>query len=392
MKSETRPRPKKNRSKSASARRRWWFQAHAWIGLQLSILLGFVFVTGTFAVFSHEIDWLLEPAMRAPVAVPAEEIAWGAAFDAARRERPEAAWITLDRPVGPAFAVQAVVRTTWQEPVRLWLSPQDGQLLGESGWMNAQRLLRMLHRHLMLPPKVGVPIVSALALPLLVSLVSGLIVYRKFWRGFFRKPRFERRARLVLGDLHRLAGVWGSWFVALIALTGTWYLVESLGGRAPAFPETIPPTERGVPVPASFDGARLDQAIAAARRSIPDLVVQRIQFPDEADGPIVVTGDAAAVLVRVRANRVSVDPVTGDVLGRTRGETLGLHQRIAEAADPLHFGTFGGLPTKLLWFLGGLLMTALALTGVAIYTERVRQGAPARLPEPTDDLEASPAA
>lgn len=47
------------------------------------------------------------------------------------------------------------------------------------------------------------------------------------------------------------------------------------------------------------------------------------------------------------------------------------HQRISEAADPLHFGTWGGLATKLLWFVFGLALTGVSVSGVAIYGLRL---------------------
>ncbi|MEM7408813.1 MAG: PepSY-associated TM helix domain-containing protein [Myxococcota bacterium] len=360
------------RKEAKKARRRWWFWLHSWLGLKLSILLGFVLATGTLAVLSHEVDWLLEPAMRADGIEP-EAIAWGAAFDAARRERPEAAWLSLTRPVGDGFALQATLITSWGEPVRLWLDPRDGSFQGETRWFNVQRFFRMVHRHLMLPPKVGIPIVSALSLPLLLSLVSGLVIYGKFWRGFFRRPRFERRPRLWLGDLHRLAGVWSAWFVALMSITGMWYLVESLGGDAPVV-LTVEVPARDERLPADFDGARLDAAVESARAQLPGLAVESIVFPEEADRALVVGGQLTASLVRSRSNAVHFDPITGAVLGSRRGEELGVHQRLSEAADPLHFGTFGGLTTKFLWFVAGLFLTGLAISGALVYVERIRQG------------------
>jgi uncharacterized iron-regulated membrane protein len=41
-------------------------------------------------------------------------------------------------------------------------------------------------------------------------------------------------------------------------------------------------------------------------------------------------------------------------------------------ADPLHFGTFGGLATKLIWVVFGLLLTGMAASGAYIYAKRTK--------------------
>jgi uncharacterized iron-regulated membrane protein len=45
--------------------------------------------------------------------------------------------------------------------------------------------------------------------------------------------------------------------------------------------------------------------------------------------------------------------------------------RLFLASNPLHFGTFGGLFTKLLWFALGTVVTGISLTGSIIYACRV---------------------
>ena len=218
------------------SRDRLWFAIHSWIGLKLSLLMVFILATGTIAVFSYEIDWLINPEMRASERVAAESTDWGAAFDTVRREYPEHRLLTLDRFQDNWFSLQLLAASPGGELVRIWLNPADGSLRGVTPFFNVQRLLRELHRHLMLPLNIGIPIVTFLAFPLLISLIAGFIVYKKFWKGWFRLPRFRRKRRIWHGDLHRLMGLWGSWFIALIAVTSIWYFVEQLGGRAPPFP------------------------------------------------------------------------------------------------------------------------------------------------------------
>jgi uncharacterized iron-regulated membrane protein len=97
--------------------------------------------------------------------------------------------------------------------------------------------------------------------------------------------------------------------------------------------------------------------------------------PDEA---FVVQGQASAILVRQRANAVELDPVSGAVLRTLNAEDLGVHHRLAEMADPLHFGTFWGLSSKLLYFVFGVILSGLSLSGVYIFSRRIRRSAERR--------------
>ncbi|GGB89913.1 hypothetical protein GCM10011494_05340 [Novosphingobium endophyticum] len=357
------------------AKRSLWWRVHQWAGLQLSLLLAFILATGTIATLSHEIDWLLTPAMRV---APQEgaPASWGALAASARAAAGDARIERISAPLDPWFAAETIAQRPDGQRFRIQLHPWTAKVQGYSTWFNAQRLFRELHRHLMLPPKWGIPIVTALSVPMLASVITALFVYKKWWRGFFRLPRRrkDRRndGRRFTGDLHRFAGLWSLWFVALIGVTGLWYLTEWGGGQAPVPrpPITLPQ--------AQADGPTLDQAVSLAQRHYPELRITSIYFPEGKPGGLIVMGNAEALLVRERANAVMIDPNSQAVVEVVRGEELSLHQRISEAADPLHFGSWGGLPTRILWFLCGAALTGLAVTGVLIHALRLRQEAAAR--------------
>ena len=338
-----------------------WWVVHSWIGLKLSIFLTFILATGTLAVFAHEIDWLITPAMR--VAPRAEPVAsWGAWAAAAARAAPDARLQTLYAPIDPWFTVEAWIDDGKGAPERIYVDPWTAQVTGRHGWANVHRFLRQVHRHLMLPTKIGIPLVCSLALLLAVSLVSGVVTYKKWWRGFFRMPRGGDGRRLT-GDLYRLIGLWSLWFVALIALTGIWCLVETLGGNA-----AVPKLPEVAASPIST-GEQLDRLVATAQRTDPSLDIREIRFMP--DNGVILLGQSSAWLVRDRANAVAIDPASGRVVAQLDGRQLDVHQRISEMADPLHFGTFGGIWTKSLWFLFGAALTAMAVTGTMIYAMRL---------------------
>lgn len=352
-----------SRAKKHKTSRIWW-TVHQWVGLKLSLFMAFIMFTGTLAVVSHEIDWVLQPSLRVAPASAQGPTQWATiAGNAARHPRVAEVW-SMEAPVASAFAVKVTVKDAAGDLFYLHAHPVTGAIQGEGPWVGAQRLLRNMHRHLNLPTKIGVPIVAFLGILLLISLITSLVVYKKWWRGF-AKPLRTRDARTWWGDFHRLAGVWSLWFVALIALTSIWYFVESLGLGAPPPPRVR--TE--APVKPVADG--LAPAFAAAREAYPGLVVRRVLLPGEESPVLQIHGDYEAILVRPRANAVWVDPVTADVLLTTDGRDMNVHQRISEMADPLHFGDFGGYWTKLPWFVFGLLLTGLSLSGAAIYSLRI---------------------
>lgn len=343
-------------------KRSLWWRVHSWAGLKLSILLTFILATGTLAVFAHEIDWLVTPAMR--VTAQARPVAsWGEMADAAARAEPGGRLQTLYAPIDPWFAAEAWIDMGKGAPRRVFVDPWSAQVTGTHGWASVHRFLRQVHRHLMMPTKIGIPLVSSLALLLLASLVTGIVTYKKWWRGFFRVPR-GGDARRLMGDLHRLMGLWSLWFVALIALTGLWYLVETLGGNAPI--PKMPQLQAIGPPPT---GPALDRLIDTARRDRPSLEIREIRFTK--DNGVMLLGQDQAWLVRDRANGLALDPANGAVLASLDGRNLSAHQRISEMADPLHFGDWGGLPTKIVWFLFGAILTAMSVTGVIISAKRL---------------------
>ena len=346
---------------------RLWWEVHQWAGLKFSILLSFILLTGTLATLSHEIDWLLRPATRVDSATVGAEINWPAVARTAAVQAGEGRVISLEGPTDPWFAAAAILEAPDGGLSFVYAHPTTGEFQGIGHWVSAQRILRNMHRHLMMPVAIGVPIVSSLSFLLAVSLVTAFVVYKKWWRGFLRPVRLGD-LRTAMGDFHRLAGLWSLWFVALMILTGFWYLAEQTAFRAPPAPsaKVEPAAETMVAL-----ADRLPAALENARVANPDLRLERILFPTEKSGAFILHGQDDAILVRPRANAIWAEATTGAVLQVNDGRDLNLHQRISEAADPLHFGTWGGLATKVIWFVFGLALTGLSVSGVAIYALRL---------------------
>lgn len=352
-------------------RSRWW-RVHAWIGLKLSLCLFVILFSGTLAVLGNEIDWLADPAMRAEPAA-GTDASWGSIAANAQAAVPGGRIDLIERGPDPWFATVVVMQARDGHRRRVLIDPATGAVNRVASFGGAQRFLRDFHRRFMLPVAIGLPIVTAFALLMGASLVTGLVTYKKFWRGFFRKPR-GGNLRTTTGDLHRLGGLWSIWFISLIVATSLWYLVELLGGAAPPLlpldrAATAAPSVLAQPV-----GADLDRLAASAQAAYPDLRIKRILYPFPGMRVVGFQGEAGTLLATEKADAAFVNPISGAVEMLVAGKRLNAHARISEMADPIHFGTWGGLATKLVWFVFGLLLTGLAVTGAIIYAARLSGG------------------
>lgn len=356
--------------------RKRWFALHSWIGLNLSLLMSFVLITGTLATVSREMDWLANPALRVYRIASQTEPDWARLYENARLAFPDAEIISLAAPSDAWLAAEAIALNGNGERFRVFLDPASSAVQGTGRWHNWQRLFRQTHRHLMLPIKVGVTIVGLLCVPLFVSFVSGTVIYKRWWKGFTAYPARQpvspskgpaaiKRSRRFWGDTHRLLGVWSLWFILLMALTGAWYLGEQWGLQHD-YPPLETSTVQGLPETAVGVPA-LAEMVAKAADLYPALKVTSVHLPAEGSGMVRFQGTSGAILVRQRANQVAFDAASAAHLQTRRADDLGPHGRISEAADPLHFGTFANATSRFIWFVFGLILSALTLSGVYLY-------------------------
>lgn len=345
------------------------FWLHSLFGLKLSLFLGFICFTGTIATVAHEIEWLYKPELRATVVTG--EAQWGKMWDAAQEAHPQATMGgigSFDRNDATYFVKSVSATDALGKDFTIYVDPGTSRVTGHEYGRSFQDFMRALHYYLFAPGTIPMYIVTSLGFVLILSLVTGLIAYKKFWRGFFRMPRWHRDARTWFGDLHRLVGLWSLWFVAVIGLTSIWYFVEHAGLDLQT-PEPVIANPRETP---NVTGKQIDRWVAQAQTEMPGLAITAIYLPYKLGNPVIVQGQWKAWLVRERTNAVFIDPVSDQIIGKRIAHGMGIGERIVHTADPLHFGTFGGLATKLLWVIFGLLLTAMAVSGAYIYAKRTK--------------------
>jgi uncharacterized iron-regulated membrane protein len=210
---------------------------------------------------------------------------------------------------------------------------------------------------------------------MLASLVTGLVVYKRFWKGFFRPTlRIRHGARIFWGDFHRLSGIWSIWFIAVISITGVWFLIKAIlfdnqisittePVVSVVSRESVPLTSTGKPAPM----ISLEQAIKVAQEQIPGLEASFVSLPGNAYSHLSVGGRSWYPLMFQTAE---VNPYNGDIAStRLLSDRTSL-EFVTESMRPLHTGDFGGIWIKLIWFFFGLLLSMMVLSGLLIWTKR----------------------
>jgi len=356
------------------SRRRLWFLVHSWLGVGASLVMLVIILTGVLATLGYELEWLLDPDLRV---TPKEQAAsYADMLSAVKQVYPEGVVQSIWGPKEPYLPAQAQVIAADESWRKVYVDPYTSEVLADKGIMTLQTFLRNLHNQLFLP-RHGILLVGSFGLILLASTMTGLIVYKKFWRGLF-KLRLGKGTRIFCGDLHRLTGVWSLWFLLLMSLTGLWYGVEVIidgSGSDLVYPEypTVSEARLNVLESSPAERAPLSEVIATAKAQIPDLEVTTVRLPTAPSQAVVVHGTSGHTLVRGRANAVFIDPYDASPIATWRLSEAGLSKRWVHTVDPLHFGNFAGLVSKLIWVVFGLMILAQIVTGFWMWRRRKRR-------------------
>ena len=348
------------------------FRVHSWIGVIAGLLLFVICWSGTFAVVSNEVDWLLDPAQR--VQLGARPVSWGTLEQSVLAAYPGGAISFFEAPRHAGAAAVVVVDLPSQDALRVYVDPYSGAVQGESSYFNVQRFFRSFHMNLF-AGRIGSYVVFVFSLFLLASVLLPFFFYKRWWRGFFALKR-DRGRRVFWSDLHKLAGLWSALFALIIALTGVWYLAEGLRGDFGDRNYAWTAVEEGAinilpPItPLASQELPLDALVERAKAARPDLEIRGVWRDG---GYLYVDGQSGDVLVRDRANKLYLDPRDGRIVYSQRADEQPLWWRLSDTADPLHFGNFAGLASKLLWFVFGLGLSALALTGAWLHVQRLQR-------------------
>ncbi|MBQ4834060.1 PepSY domain-containing protein [Pseudoalteromonas sp. MMG010] len=360
--------------------RKTLFKIHSWVALCAMLPLLVISITGSVLVFKSEIDGLLLPDSHYVIDEHAQRKSMDDLINTVESRYPEhviGSWEIFNDDT--ADRVYLIKRGT-EHWFKFHLNQYTGEVLSEpvgtshyfTDWFLELHYTFLLNDLKSLPGQTGTVLGFFFALFFLTLGITGLIIYRKFWRRLF-SVRWRATLQIVLSDIHKMTGVLGSPIIIILAITGgyfnwaVWYheviehleeehytLTEKLQSETVSFQNILDESSKHI---ASFNGTYLLMPLS----------------PDE---NITLFGEVTTSnpFASEYANTVVYDKNTGKHLSNWDIREVGAGWQIIDSFRKLHFGYFAGLASKIIWCIVGLSPVWLGGTGFYLwFTRRQRK-------------------
>jgi uncharacterized iron-regulated membrane protein len=353
-------------------RARIW-RLHSWLGLFSGLGLLVIGLTGSLLVFHEELSAVIWPERF--VVTPRHEGRLG--LDTLLKKAEDqlteyeiTGWhLQTERP-DRADDLYVIRRGT-----NVWLTatldPYTGRLLTTPHSMETtlHGWLVKLHSEFLLGT-TGVAFAGALAVILCFLGLSGLWLYRGFWKALLTL-RLQRGSRILFSDTHKFVGVISVPFNLILGFTGAyWNITHTYEHVTQA--EVEQPVIESRLYPATLS---LEAVVHDAPLRLTGFRTGFISLPSVPAAPAVLLWGAVeprGALHTRFGTILTYDPLTGEHRATNDLRQATRWRRITDTFEPLHFGAFGGLGVKILWTLGGLTPGILGVTGFMISRLRSR--------------------
>lgn len=355
-----------------------WSWLHTWTSLVCTIFILLLCLTGLPLIFHHEIGHLLGTEAE-PAEMPADtpRISLDRVVDIAKERHPDLGGMFLSQEMDDDriwYLTLSPTPRSHEGLKQVAVDARTGEILVEpqleSGFMY---VINSLHIDLFagLP---GMLFLGLMGFLLLISLISGTVLYAPFMRKLrFGEVRRERTKRIKWLDLHNVLGIVTLVWFFVVGATGVinaWADLLVDYWQEDQLSEMVAPYQ-GKPVPEQIGS--LEAAVQAARRLEPGMSVQFVAFP----GTTFSSPHHYGVFMRGNepltsrlSKPVLVDATTSEV---TDSRELPWYFKVLQVSQPLHFGDYGGRGVQILWALLDILTIVVLGSGLYLWFAKRRR-------------------
>lgn len=365
--------------------RKTLFKLHSYLALVALIPLFIVSVTGSILVFKTEVDqWLMPKVAALPYHTQSSSTFSRLNHNILQKNIestfPEyilGAWEIFND--GKEADRVYLVKKNSDDWFKIYFDPHTNTILSEpvsltsdiTDWLLDLHYTFMLNgignEHSQWGTVLG--LVAAITLTFLG--VSGLIIHRKFWLQLFNL-RYHKSLRIFSGDLHRLIGAWASPMILILGITGIYFNAMVL------YHEIFEhPSEDHYEPSSSLYNETIDfqYLIDDSVTQLDTFTPTYMLYPFEPEMNITVFGHQSGFnpFASNYASTVSYDRTSAELIVAIDGREANAVTKVVDSFRELHFGSFAGLGSKLIWSTLGLSPLILGLSGLYIWWSRKRK-------------------
>lgn len=363
----------------AKHQQRWFGKWHVYLGIIAGAIVAFVGVTGSILVFQDEIDRALNPELFT-VTEQQHKMSFAEIVPLIRQKHPQLkfSYMMMEEDK-PNLAYRLFNFKTEDEYfINPYTAELSGKRLHESSFIH---IVTELHRTLLVPT-AGRYIVGLTTLCLLILTISGL---RLWIPAKWNQLRSVLTVKLNAGfkrqnyDWHNVLGFYSAPVVTLLALTGFCItfsplviaLLFVLNGQSPQGVGSLLGAKSTY-----AEGVRtlpLEDIVAATQKAMPGVRIAGVAFPADSTGSYRLDVIGEGLPKSGKREMLILDQYSGKVLLNSRSDFPNSGNAYLSWLTPIHYGSFGGMPTKILALLGGLMPLVLFVTGFIIWWPRFRK-------------------
>ena len=343
-------------------------KAHSWMGLFISAFMYVICLSGTIAVFHNEFERWEQPQIQETQYINTET-AEQAFSTFIQRYREDTGHYHL------VFPTSGIPRLVVENDHVAHFVNSDGSL-GEIEKSHWTKMLVDLHLYLHLPNSIGVFIVSAFGGLLCAIILSGFLSHPRIIKDAFRLRRGGTGLQENI-DIHNRLSVWASPFHLMIGVTGAYFGLAGLlivifsqafynGDNQAVVDEVFAPEPK---LEQPLQTANIKKALQYVLDNDPfsNVLFLTVHEPNTPAQFIEIYVQKPQRLIYSENYRFTAD---GEFLALGDYENGPTGKQIVFSFYRLHFGDFYGLPSKVLYFVLGIMLTIVSATGINIWLNK----------------------
>lgn len=370
-------------TRAAKHQRNWFGKWHTWAGITAGFVLVLVSLTGTLLVFEQELDVYFYPELFGFEPNEEEPMTFEEALILVEKEMPE---ISARGVFQQKDRANALMLYSDEEPYpQIIIDPYRREVRGTRVYKNTiMGFIRNFHRTLLIPT-AGKYIVGISSLVCVILMITGL----RLWIPKKWKERKHLKARMSVKwdgsrkrinfDIHNTLGFFFAPFITLIALTGVMITFNTIIIGVLFLLNFQPPKDvakllnQQSTYVAGAPTLSVSKVESIVQELYPKATITGINIPKDSLASFSVNMRIESTMKTGDVSFVSIDQYSGDKIFSSNDPLYKMGKAYTNWVTPLHYGTFGGLTTRIIALLASLVNAALFITGFIIWIPRWRK-------------------